>query len=107
MSSCTVIFVDGSPLWLSGIRRYATGRVSKGYVINGSWELTLGTDTLYAFANNGWETYLITERPYSTYEEVTIEGCYSEYAYNDVIAEAEVLLGKQREDAKLLHEGGT
>lgn len=86
----TVLYIDNSPLLLSDIKRNANDRIIHGHVVNGAWELRLSDDLLYAFEDltrYGWssEMYQHSMLPYTTYEEVLVEGHQD---YNVVINNA-------------------
>lgn len=53
-----VLMLDGSPLWLTGVKRGADGIISSGYVENGHWDLVLKAGGEYhAMGSNGFSSH--------------------------------------------------
>jgi hypothetical protein len=84
----TVLYIDGSPLYLTEIKRSANGKIIHGHVKNGDWELRLNSTEVYAFEDHtryGWGDDLVlrSQQEYSTYEEYETDVVGD---YNTVIA---------------------
>ena len=67
----TVLFVDGSPLLLVDIKRDHFGKICRGRVVNGGWDLTIKNNILFC-----------DEQPqgkFSTIEEINVSSRSSDY----------------------------
>lgn len=78
----TVLYLDGSALLLSEIRR--SGRITHAYVVNGGWWLVLKGNKAQARDGNGG---VVTRWAFQTYEEVQTN---ARGDYNAVIASADL-----------------
>lgn len=86
MNERVVIWLNGHPLYLSGVKRDEYGVVSEGWVENGAWQVKLRSGVSEAY--NG--EYKVSECPFETYEEIVVPFEWSG-GYNETIWMAEQL----------------